>query len=92
MCNSEYARGGLAGGGGSGVMRLSSCSHGVGKALDVELLDLHHRSGRTLPTVVRLISCDSSLSKIRFNYHRFDILLQVAELRRRMVYNVQEEF
>ena len=63
-----------------------------GKALDAELLDLHHRSGRTLPTVVRLISCDSSLSKIHFNYHRFDILLQVAELRRRMVYNVQEEF
>jgi hypothetical protein len=64
----------------------------VGKGLDGELLDLHHRSGRTLPTVVRLISCDSSLSKIRFNYHRFDILLQVAELRRRMVYNVQVEF
>ena len=63
----------------------------VGKALDGELLDLYHRSGRTLPTVVRLISDDRSLSKIRFSYHRFDILLQVAELRRRMDYN-QSEF
>ena len=31
---------GLTGGGGSGVMRLSSCSHGVGKALDGELAQL----------------------------------------------------
>ena len=80
---------------GTVVRRLHASFSGspeVGNGLDGELLDLHHRSGRTLPTVVRLISCDSSLSKIRFNYHRFDILLQVAELRRRMVYNVQEEF
>jgi hypothetical protein len=51
------------------VRRLHASFSGspwVGNGLDGELLDLHHRSGRTLPTVVRLISCDSSLSKIHF--------------------------
>ena len=47
MWNSEYVRGGLAGGGGSGVMRLSSCSHGVGKALDGELAQLVPQAGLT---------------------------------------------
>ena len=41
------AAGGLAGGGGSGVMRLSSCSHGVGKALDGELAQLVPHAGLT---------------------------------------------
>ena len=45
----------------------------------LKLLDLHHRSGRTLPTVVRTFSVN------RFPYltgvivlHRFDILIRVA--------------
>ena len=38
---------GLVGGGGSGVMRLSSCSHGVGKALDGELAQLVPQAGLT---------------------------------------------
>ncbi len=33
--------------GGSGVMRLSSCSHGVGKALDGELAQLVPQAGLT---------------------------------------------
>ena len=47
MSNSECVWGGLAGGGGSGVMRLSSCSHGVWKALDGELAQLVPQAGLT---------------------------------------------
>ena len=45
MCKREYAREGLAGGGGFGVMRLSSGSLGVGKALDGELAQLVRQAG-----------------------------------------------